>query len=112
MTDLIKIYKTDLQQLIKEGNAPFYVSNFRTHIGGDIPTVIYTVTVAAFNAEGRVCELVLSRGPIWTHDEQEVKKSKIWADQMEGEILERLLALELETRDGRISQSPVLGGLG
>lgn len=112
MTDLIKIYKSDLSSLIKEATPPFYISNFRTHIGGDIPTVNYTVTVAAFNAEGRVCELVLSWGPIWAHDEQEVKKSKTWADQTEEEILERLAGLELEVRDGRISQSPVLGGLG
>lgn len=109
---MIKIFKSDLTSLISECRPPFYLSNFRTHVGGDIPTLVYTVTVAGFNPQGRVCELVLSTGQAWAYDDAENLKARKWADDAEKEVRARLAGLELEIRDGRISESPVQGGLG
>lgn len=108
-----KIFKRDLSELVAEIPAPgpIYISNFRQTHGGEMPLATFQITVAAFNLKGHVCELVVSSGSIWIHDTEHCKKASERADANEKEIRARLNALAYDVRDGRISDTPVLGGV-
>lgn len=114
----MKIYKSSLQELLNEALAPFYICNFCEFSGSDIRWRTAKVTVAAFNEEDRVCELVLSTQPVPHFDVEGAKKQQQQADEWEKEIRARLKALDdglsgdsFEIRDGRISDQQVLGGI-
>lgn len=107
----MKIFKTNLAELISEipSPGPLYVSNFSQTRHGEMPMTTYQVTVAGWNAEGRVCELVISSRAIWTYDVENSKSASEQAFESEREIKQRLLELNYRLRDGRVSIEPVLG---
>jgi hypothetical protein len=107
----MKIYKRNLEELIHEVEGPFYISNFAVIAGGDLGWTAAHVTVAGFNREGRVCELVLATGHAPHFDQQHRKEQTEQADKWEAEVRTRLAALDRKMLDGRISDTEVLGGL-
>ena len=107
----MKIYKSSLQELLNEAFAPFYLCNFTEFSGSEIRWRTIKVTVAGFNEEDRICELVLSTQPVPEFHPEGAKKQQQQADEWEKEIRARLKALEFEIRDGRISDQQVLGGI-
>jgi hypothetical protein len=107
----MKIYKSNLQELLNEALPPFYLFNFAewTHSKTSVRAV--KVSLAGYNQENRICELVLSTMTVWDFDDAGKAAQARAADQLEQELRSRLKALSLEIRDGRISDEPVIGAL-
>lgn len=107
----MKIYKSNLNELLAECKPPFYLSVFRiSKTSKDGAAFIsWNVTVAGFNEHRQCCELVLATETCLAWDENTRTKSLKQANQWEQEIRTRLAALDLELRDGRLSEDPVLG---
>lgn len=108
----MRIYKSNLNQLLNEAQSPFWIMNLRKRSDSKDGHIIYcaqVVTVTGLNEYDQVCELYLSTPNAWTEDLPACEANKKQADAWEDEIRARLKLLEIEVRDGRWSDEPLLG---
>ena len=112
----MKIWKTSLQGLIEEAQGPIYIISTETRVqsgleSGGFPLVIFSVSVAGFNSDGRVVELRIQQPPAIPLFDQEVRRAAQVSAATLDDLRSRLTALGIEIRDGAISDKPVIGCL-
>ncbi len=111
----MKIYKSNLQGLLEEVKGPVYVMAIQrssaTCIGekDTAPTLLFGVSAAGFNTEGRVVELRIEQAPVITFFNEEVRHTATANGRVLADLKARLTALGFEVRDGAISTEPVIG---
>lgn len=110
----MRIYKSNLDQLLNEAHSPFWIMSLRKRQDGKEGTVFcsHVVTVTGLNDLDQPCELYLATPITWVEDLKGVEAGKKQADAWEDEIRARLRLLEIEVRDGRWSDEPLLGVIG
>jgi hypothetical protein len=110
-------YKSSLQGLVEELKGPVYVTatqqQSRARIGEQdaIPCVVFGVSAAGFNAEGRVIELQLRQPSVITLFDEDVRQASAANARVLADLKARFTGLGFEVRDGAISTEPVIGVL-
>jgi len=114
----MKIWKTSLQGLIEEAKGPIYIISTETKVqsrtgdsSGGFPLVIFSVSAAGFNNDGRVVELRIQQPPAIALFDEEVRCAAHASSAALNDLRSRLTALGIEIRDGAISDKPVIGCL-
>ena len=114
----MKIWKTSLQGLIEEAKGPIYIISTETKLqsrtgdsGDGFPLVIFSVSAAGFNKDGRVVELRIQQPPAIALFDEEVRCAAHASSAALNDLRSRLTALGIEIRDGAISDKPVIGCL-
>lgn len=113
----MKIWKTSLQGLIEEAQGPIYIISTETRVqsgtgeSGGFPLVIFSVSAAGFNNDGRVVELRIQQPPAIALFDEEVRRAAQVSAATLDDLRSRLTALGIEIRDGAISDKPVIGCL-
>jgi hypothetical protein len=113
----MKIWKTSLQGLIEEAKGPIYITSTETKVqsrAGDssgFPLVIFSVSAAGFNSDGRVVELRIQQPPVIAVFDEEVRCAACASSAALNDLRGRLTTLGIEIRDGAISDKPVIGCL-
>ena len=113
----MKIWKTSLQGLIEEAKGPIYIIltetkvQSRTGDSGGFPLVIFSVSAAGFNNDGRVVELRIQQPPAIALFDEEVRCAAHASSAALNDLRSRLTGLGIEIRDGAISDKPVIGCL-
>jgi hypothetical protein len=111
-----KIWKTDLQGLLEEAVAPVYVIALAEKIpakfgDGELEMVQFSVSVTAFNEDGRALELRIPQLRVPAIFESEVEKGRRANSKVLEEVKSRLRSLNVTCRDGIVSDKPVCGSL-
>ena len=107
----MKIYKSTLAQLLNEARPPFYLSNSRTMMDGKLPQCLWTVQLSGRNQEGEMCELYLQTGAVYAFDQNGCNLAQKQSETWTQELRTRLEALNLEIRDGRVSENQPMAGI-
>lgn len=105
----MKIFKSTLAQLLNEAKPPFYLSCNRMIQAGKLPQATWTVSLAGLNELGQMCELFLQTGVVFIFDQNGCGLAQKQAEAWTAELRTRLEALNLEIRDGRVSEEPMVG---
>jgi hypothetical protein len=110
----MKIYKSNLQGLLEEVKGPIYMIALQrpsaTPIGerDAAPSMLFEVSAAGFNTEGRVVELRIEQPSVIAFLEDEVSHTARANARVLADLKSRLTTL-FEVRDGAISAAPVIG---